>query len=110
MQDRTKEALMRKLIAGLFVSLDGFATDTNEEMRWMTDDFGEEPGYGGRETADVKPPLRGARTRLGFSRVLGRGGEGVGRRTRFVRGMDGPDCPSEQRGSVVFYGYGKWIS
>jgi hypothetical protein len=53
MQDRTKEAPMRKLIAGLFVSLDGFATDTNEEMRWMTDDFGEEPGYGGRETADV---------------------------------------------------------
>jgi hypothetical protein len=42
MQDRTKEAPMRKLTAGLFVSLDGFATDTNEEMRWVTDDLGED--------------------------------------------------------------------
>jgi dihydrofolate reductase len=33
---------MRKLIASLYVSLDGFAADASEQMRWVTDDFGEQ--------------------------------------------------------------------
>ena len=66
-------------------------------------------GHGGRETAKEKPPLHGVRTSPGFSRVVGRGDEGFGRRTRFERGMYGPDCLLESW-SVVFYEYGKWIS
>jgi dihydrofolate reductase len=33
---------MRKVIANLFASLDGFAVDRDGEMRWVTDDYGEE--------------------------------------------------------------------
>lgn len=41
---------MRKLIASLFASVDGFASDApNEEMRWVTDGFGEETARFGLE-------------------------------------------------------------
>lgn len=35
---------MRKVIANLFVSADGFAADRAEEMGWVTDEFGPETG------------------------------------------------------------------
>ena len=37
-----KEVPIRKLIASLYVSLDGFAADSSERMSWVTDDFDED--------------------------------------------------------------------
>ena len=33
---------MRRVIANLFASLDGFAVDRDVEMRWVTDNYGKE--------------------------------------------------------------------
>ena len=33
---------MRQVVATLFASVDGYASDSDERMRWVTDEFGEE--------------------------------------------------------------------
>jgi len=53
MQDRTKEVPMRKVIANLFASLDGFAVDRDGEMRWVTDDYGRK-----RKSSSKTPTTR----------------------------------------------------
>lgn len=44
---------MRKVIATLFASVDGYASDApDEEMRWVTDEFGDEMAAFGLEEMD----------------------------------------------------------
>jgi len=44
---------MRKVIANLFASLDGFAVDRDGEMRWVTDDYGRK-----RKSSSKTPTTR----------------------------------------------------